>query len=316
MYIRTSERLGEDSDTEPGILDKLKEKAEKAAEIALGPSPLVTGDIPVVRDYIPWLPKPVMGKAIASGAPGAPVYHRAKAMKPALPREKVCWIQTVLNKTSGENLVPDGLYGPKTREAVRQFQTRSGLSADGILGPRTNTALIQIALNHLARTASVPVDGVMDVRVQQEIRRFQSANNLVQDGIVGPRTRAAMVAALGGRCIVAVRKKEIEPPPPVNCRQEEFKRRRAECLNAYARCSAKCLWDTYRQYVTESIKGLPQAVACLRQKNPYAIAACLSAKGLINYAKFQSDLWNCQLKGCAPWLRNCVDAARDQTNCR
>jgi hypothetical protein len=308
MYIRTSDRLGQDSETEPGFIDVLK----KAADVAMGPSPLVTGDIPFVRDYIPGIPKEaVMGKAIAAGAP---TFQRAKAvMKRALPREKTCWIQTILNKTSGENLKVDGLYGPKTREAVRQFQRRSGLSADGMVGPRTNTALIQIALNHLARTASLPVDGIMDTRVQQEIKRFQSANKLAQDGIVGPRTRAAMIAGLGGQCIFS---RPGTGPVDPKCRREEFEQRRAECLKTYGGCSAKCVWDTYAQYVTESIKGLPQALACLRLKNPYAIAACLGAKGLINLAQFQRDLWDCGLRGCAPWLRNCVDAARGQTNCR
>ena len=35
----------------------------------------------------------------------------------------------------------DGIYGPKTKEAVKYFQRKNGLSADGIVGPKTAAAL-------------------------------------------------------------------------------------------------------------------------------------------------------------------------------
>ncbi len=41
----------------------------------------------------------------------------------------------------GAALAVDGLYGPLTERAVRQFQARNGLAVDGVVGPRTQAAL-------------------------------------------------------------------------------------------------------------------------------------------------------------------------------
>jgi peptidoglycan hydrolase-like protein with peptidoglycan-binding domain len=35
----------------------------------------------------------------------------------------------------------DGIFGPNTERAVKEFQTNNGLAADGIVGPKTWTAL-------------------------------------------------------------------------------------------------------------------------------------------------------------------------------
>ena len=35
----------------------------------------------------------------------------------------------------------DGIFGPKTEDAVRRFQEREGLQVDGIVGPKTFGAL-------------------------------------------------------------------------------------------------------------------------------------------------------------------------------
>jgi hypothetical protein len=49
-------------------------------------------------------------------------------------------VQTALNKF-GFSLTADGVTGPKTRNAIREFQREQGLVADGVAGPKTLEAL-------------------------------------------------------------------------------------------------------------------------------------------------------------------------------
>jgi hypothetical protein len=49
-------------------------------------------------------------------------------------------LQTKLNQ-HGARLVPDGDFGIKTDQAVRNFQLKSGLKPDGLVGPKTRKAL-------------------------------------------------------------------------------------------------------------------------------------------------------------------------------
>ena len=55
--------------------------------------------------------------------------------------EPVQWVQWEL-KQQGYQIAIDGIFGPKTEEAVRNFQSRTKLACDGIVGPRTIAALI------------------------------------------------------------------------------------------------------------------------------------------------------------------------------
>ena len=57
----------------------------------------------------------------------------------------------------------DGIFGPETEEAVRQFQSSHGLAVDGIAGPLTNAALNGRSSTGFASdiTGSVPGEGTM-----------------------------------------------------------------------------------------------------------------------------------------------------------
>jgi hypothetical protein len=61
--------------------------------------------------------------------------------RPATPQKWVIDVQTKLKKLGHDPGPIDGIYGPKTRAAVIQFQRFADLKVDGIAGPRTREAL-------------------------------------------------------------------------------------------------------------------------------------------------------------------------------
>jgi putative peptidoglycan binding protein len=56
---------------------------------------------------------------------------------------------------------------------------------------------LQVALNSLGYSVGKP-DGVYGPATQTAVEQFQAANNLATDGVVGPRTLAALQQALSG----------------------------------------------------------------------------------------------------------------------
>lgn len=86
----------------------------------------------------------------STACPGGPIMAWIKAGIPAptdptRPRlgdrgDLVKVVQNLLN-LHGYGLDVDGVFGPKTDIAVRDFQTRHRLDVDGIVGPQTMTAL-------------------------------------------------------------------------------------------------------------------------------------------------------------------------------
>lgn len=119
--------------------------------------------------------------------------------------ENVRTVQYLL-RHHGSRLAADRQFGPRTQEAVRDFQRDHGLQVDGIVGNQTWPALtvlvgsgsrgdavraVQRQLN--ARTSSLAVDGVFGPQTALAVRGFQRANGLLIDGIVGPNTWYALV---------------------------------------------------------------------------------------------------------------------------
>ena len=59
----------------------------------------------------------------------------------ALSTAQVKTVQTKLKRWGYYTGAVDGIYGPKTKAAVKSFQKKNGLTADGIVGKKTAAAL-------------------------------------------------------------------------------------------------------------------------------------------------------------------------------
>lgn len=158
---------------------------------------------------------PVAG--ITGSYPGSPL--RRGATGPS-----VVTVQTELNRISQSYpAIPklssvDGIFGARTEAAVRKFQQIFGLDVDGIVGPATWYALVRIyvAVNSLAELRSQgqryyanswagrdPIEyGDRGIKVEhlQYMLSVLAAYipqipNLTVDGIFGPATRSAVIAA-------------------------------------------------------------------------------------------------------------------------
>lgn len=106
----------------------------------------------------------------------------------------------------------DGIFGTLTKQAVIKFQLDHGLAADGIIGPATAAALDHAAgkamlLRFGSRGDMVSmvqhklqmlgyyqgqVDGIFGPITEAAVKAFQAEHGLTPDGIVGPKTMAAL----------------------------------------------------------------------------------------------------------------------------
>lgn len=124
----------------------------------------------------------------------------------------------------------DGVYGPRTIAAVKEFQRYAGLPQDGIIGNNTWDAIVnklrelgivtnipvasdryflssgasgigvfkmQEYLNEIAATNSclrpIPVDGMYGPRTTTAVQMFQYLYDLTIDGVIGSRTWDAII---------------------------------------------------------------------------------------------------------------------------
>jgi peptidoglycan hydrolase-like protein with peptidoglycan-binding domain len=91
---------------------------------------LATGVVPTVGSM------PVPAKPPAPAAPARTPYSYPGQVSSGSRGDTVSKLQSALN-VGGAGLAVDGQFGPKTRQAVVNFQSSQGLAADGIAGPLT-----------------------------------------------------------------------------------------------------------------------------------------------------------------------------------
>lgn len=94
----------------------------------------------------------------------------------------------------------DGIYGPITDNATRNFQAAADIAVDGIVGPQTRSALEEaLAAPAPAPAADAPVigpgsAGLVVAAWQQQVNEWRTRTGLAAiavDGIYGPVTEAA-----------------------------------------------------------------------------------------------------------------------------
>ena len=131
--------------------------------------------------------------------------------------------QEQLNQVRVDDIVVDGIFGPITARATRDFQSSAGIQVDGIVGPQTRQAMqqalgggggspppnpggggvlrrgdtgpqvrdIQARLRSLSYWVG-PVDGIYGTLTTQAVIAFQKINGLDPDGTVAQPTRDAL----------------------------------------------------------------------------------------------------------------------------
>jgi peptidoglycan hydrolase-like protein with peptidoglycan-binding domain len=126
--------------------------------------------------------------------------------------EAVSQAQRALRRTPNTTLVVDGVFGPLTETATKEFQKQAGLPVTGVVDATTWAALpngspmpvlsegssgeavrsLQEVLTRgapgLWGTTPRGIDGVFGANTEASVRAFPTWARLAADGVVGPKT--------------------------------------------------------------------------------------------------------------------------------
>ncbi len=139
-----------------------------------------------------------------------PLLKQDTAFNNQTEQERVRSVQYLLCH-HGNSVKVDGIFGPKTVEAVKKFQRSKSLKQDGVVGDQTWAALVvtvkrgdrgeavkAVQSQFEARTGSgdpLPdfLDGIYGPQTEEVVRNFEEVVGLGVDGIVGAATWNALV---------------------------------------------------------------------------------------------------------------------------
>ena len=156
----------------------------------------------------------------------------------ALAKLQVPGVQVALYRHGYYKGSIDGIAGPLTKRAIRDFQRSKGLKPDGVVGRRTRAAFgrfggplfgtrllrrgtagfdVSVLQFLLAKRGFPPryLDSGFGPATERLVRRFQRRAGLSPDGIVGRRTRAALLTGVGASRPVARRSAHSASPAAV-----------------------------------------------------------------------------------------------------
>lgn len=148
----------------------------------------------------------IVGQGFINPAPTIEAI-RSRASAPAV--KNITVNRSVVEVQRVVGVSQDGIYGLKTKAAVKAFQKSHGLTADGIWGPKTDAVAFpkpsasstssvvraaqqKLKSNYPLYAGSLVVDGIQGPKTTAAVKEFQRRSGLVADGIIGPKTRRAL----------------------------------------------------------------------------------------------------------------------------
>ena len=99
-------------------------------------------------------------------------------------KETVKQLQKLLNEKIDAGLDVDGIFGPKTKKAVQNYQSAKGLQVDGIVGSKTWGSLLGTASNAATEKVLSPAETIrkqMDTLAANEPGEFVFADQTLLD---------------------------------------------------------------------------------------------------------------------------------------
>ena len=142
----------------PTLTAALKRVIRRDSGLSLEPDVQVAGDADAEEEST-GTSAPENAAATPQAAGVAPAAAASAAAPKAGGDPKILGIQKALQQLGLNPGAIDGINGPKTQAAVKEFQKSHGLAADGVAGPKTQAALAQALKGGAAPAGGAPADG-------------------------------------------------------------------------------------------------------------------------------------------------------------